>query len=200
MLLAGEPGTGKTTFAMQFLFHGAARGERGLYVTAVSEPQWVVQKFLSTYNFFNADAIERGDIAFADISDRLSQGPEGALTALTNLVEAQGPRRIVLDPITPFTANIGDDLRAREFMHKLFATFKAWNAVSIVTAEMSYASIPQSLEGYMADSVVVLSYPEEEKVRRKYIEVLKMRGTRHMTGRQLLDISEGGIGVQVGLR
>jgi circadian clock protein KaiC len=32
-LLDGEPGTGKTTLALQFLLAGAARGGRGLYVT-----------------------------------------------------------------------------------------------------------------------------------------------------------------------
>src|SRR3954470_1222523 len=32
-LLEGSPGTGKTTIASQFLIEGAARGERGLYIT-----------------------------------------------------------------------------------------------------------------------------------------------------------------------
>jgi circadian clock protein KaiC len=32
-LLEGEPGTGKTTIALQFLLEGAARGEKGLYIT-----------------------------------------------------------------------------------------------------------------------------------------------------------------------
>src|SRR4029450_11693952 len=32
-LVDGEPGTGKTTLALQFLLEGAKRGERGLYVT-----------------------------------------------------------------------------------------------------------------------------------------------------------------------
>src|SRR5215218_7662576 len=32
-LLDGEPGTGKTTLALQFLLAGAASGKRGLYVT-----------------------------------------------------------------------------------------------------------------------------------------------------------------------
>src|SRR5687768_12065960 len=32
-LLDGEPGTGKTTLALQFLLEGAAKGEKGLYVT-----------------------------------------------------------------------------------------------------------------------------------------------------------------------
>src|SRR5246127_5084857 len=32
-LVEGEPGTGKTTLALQFLLEGARRGETGLYVT-----------------------------------------------------------------------------------------------------------------------------------------------------------------------
>ena len=32
-LLEGSPGTGKTTIALRFLMEGAAKGERGLYVT-----------------------------------------------------------------------------------------------------------------------------------------------------------------------
>ena len=32
-LVEGEPGTGKTTLALQFLMEGARRGEKGLYVT-----------------------------------------------------------------------------------------------------------------------------------------------------------------------
>src|SRR6201988_4747166 len=37
-LVEGEPGTGKTTLALQFLLEGARHGERGLYVT-VSESE-----------------------------------------------------------------------------------------------------------------------------------------------------------------
>ena len=32
-LIDGEPGTGKTTLALQFLLEGTEHGERGLYVT-----------------------------------------------------------------------------------------------------------------------------------------------------------------------
>ena len=37
-LIEGEPGTGKTTIALQFLIEGAKKGEKGLYVT-LSESQ-----------------------------------------------------------------------------------------------------------------------------------------------------------------
>ena len=34
ILVTGEPGTGKTIFALQFLAEGLARGEKGIYVAA----------------------------------------------------------------------------------------------------------------------------------------------------------------------
>src|SRR4051812_20071713 len=38
-LLDGEPGTGKTTLALQFLLEGAKNGEHGLYVTLSESTQ-----------------------------------------------------------------------------------------------------------------------------------------------------------------
>ena len=38
VLVAGPAGTGKTTFAQKFLFSGADKGEKGLYLTTLSEP------------------------------------------------------------------------------------------------------------------------------------------------------------------
>lgn len=38
-LVEGEPGTGKTTLALQYLLEGARRGERGLYVTLSESEQ-----------------------------------------------------------------------------------------------------------------------------------------------------------------
>ena len=41
-LVAGEPGVGKTTLALQFLLEGIRRGEKGLYVT-LSETRQEIQ-------------------------------------------------------------------------------------------------------------------------------------------------------------
>ena len=62
------------------------------------------------------------------------------------------------------------------------------------------ASITTAMEGYMVDCILLLSYPIEENARRKYMEVLKMRGTKHLTGEQSVDIDKSGFIVQPGLR
>jgi circadian clock protein KaiC len=200
ILVAGEPGTGKTTLAVQSLFHGAREGEKGLYITAISEPQWLVQKFLSSFSFYNQEIVEKGLVNFIDIGPTLMKNPSDMLSIIKRKIEQYQPLRIVIDPITPMTDMLQWRGEMREFMHELFAYLKAFNCLALITAELSYDDISHSQESYMVDGVVMLSYPEEEKVRRKFLEVLKMRGTKHTTGRQLIDITDEGLAVQAGLR
>jgi circadian clock protein KaiC len=200
ILVAGEPGTGKTTLAVQSLFHGAGEGEKGLYITAISEPQWLVQKFLSSFSFYNQELVEKNIVNFIDIGPTLTKNPSDMLNIIKKKIEQYQPLRIVIDPITPMTDMLQWRGETREFMHELFAYLKAFNCLAMITAELSYDDISHSQEAYMVDGVVMLSYPEEEKVRRKFLEVLKMRGTKHTTGRQLIDITDEGLAVQAGLR
>lgn len=200
ILIAGEPGTGKTTFAVQYLFHGAKKNESGLYITVISEPQWVVQKYLSSFKFYEQAAVDKEKVRFIDIGKALLENPAGILATIKAKVEKYNPDRLVIDPITPIKfawQRIGE---TRELLHELLAYLKAFNCTTLIVGELSYEDIARSLEAYMVDGVVVLSYPEEEKVRRKFLEVLKMRGTKHVTGRQLVDITPEGFAVQTGLR
>jgi circadian clock protein KaiC len=200
ILVAGEPGTGKTTLSVQSLFHGAKQGEKGLYVTAISEPQWLVQKYLSSFAFYDQASIDKEMISFIDIGPALMKNPGDMLNIIKKRIEQVSPQRVVIDPITPICEMLEWRGETREFIHELFSFLKAYGCLAMVTAEMSYEDVTRSLEAYMVDGVIVLSYPEEEKVRRKFLEVLKMRGTKHTTGRQLIDITDEGLAVQAGLR
>ncbi len=201
ILVAGEPGTGKTTLGVQGLFDVARRDGVGIYLTAVSEPPWVVQSFLSNYSFYDAGLVDANRVIFADMGSYLVYEPENFLGRLEEVVETYSPDRLVIDPITPIKDILArKNINDREFLHNLFAYLKTLSCTTIVTGEETYEDIPGSLEAYMVDGIIVMSYPEQEGVRRKYIEVLKMRGTNHITGRQLLDITTEGITVQAGLR
>jgi circadian clock protein KaiC len=200
ILVAGEPGTGKTTFCVQSMFSAAKGGEKGLYITAISEPQWVVQKFLSGFKFYDQALVDKERVAFVDLGKELVANPSQILDSVTRLVESHMPDRLVIDPITPIVDMLHWRGETREFMHELFARLKAYNCITLITAEMSYDDISRRMEAYMVDGVLMLSYPEEDKVRRKFLEVLKMRGTKHVTGRQLVEIGADGFVVQPGLR
>lgn len=200
LLIAGEPGTGKTTLCVQSMFSAAKNGEKALYITAISEPQWVVQKFLSGFEFYDQALVEKERVVFVDLGQELISNPSSILNKIIGLVEMHMPDRLVIDPITPITDMLHWRGETREFMHELFAKLKAYDCITLITAEMSYDDISKKMEAYMVDGVLMLSYPEEDKVRRKFLEVLKMRGTRHVTGRQLVEIGSEGFAVQPGLR
>jgi len=200
ILVAGEPGTGKTTFAVQSLFSNAKKFGTALYVTAISEPQWVVQKFLSQFKFYDQDLVDSGKVVFMDIGRILSEKPKDILQILERTVEQYTPKTLVIDPITPLKEILISHNIFREFIHEFFAFMKTMDCITLITAELAYSDIPRSIEAYMVDGILMMSYPEEDRVRRKFLEVLKMRGTKHTTGKQLIDISSEGMAVQAGLR
>src|SRR5438128_9434712 len=57
ILVVGSPGSGKTTFAIQYLYSGALQGETGLYVTLDEYPDAIKQNFQS-YNW-DLDSVEK---------------------------------------------------------------------------------------------------------------------------------------------
>jgi circadian clock protein KaiC len=200
VLIAGAPGTGKTTMAVQSLFYGAKKGETGMFITAISEPNWVVQKFLSSFQFFDQNLIDLGRVVFVDVGGSLRDDPQQVLDAIQNEVDRYSPNRLVIDPVSVMRIAIDDDRKYREFLHDLITYMKAFNCVTYLTAEFDFTSITTAMEGYMVDCILLLSYPREENTRRKYLEVLKMRGTKHLTGEQSVDIDKSGFIVQPGLR
>ena len=102
MLLAGDAGTGKTTFCLQFLFEGAKRGERGLYLTTLSEPTNWMLRFTSRFNFFDKEAIGK-DIAYFDLGPYFKSRypPEDRYDTIKRAIEDKivehMPQRIVID-------------------------------------------------------------------------------------------------------
>src|SRR5438132_11570987 len=49
ILIVGSPGSGKMTFSLQYLFHGAMLGETGLYVSLDEHPDHFKRKFECHY-------------------------------------------------------------------------------------------------------------------------------------------------------
>jgi circadian clock protein KaiC len=200
VLIAGAPGTGKTTLAVQTLFAGARKGETGVYFTGISEPGWVVQRFLKDFDFYDASLVEDGKVVFIDVGQAIREGAHGAVVKMREEVERLSPSRIVFDPVTVLRTAIETEKQYREVLHDLTTYMKALNCVLILTSEQDFHYGHPTVEAYMVDAILVLSQPKEGNVRRKYLEVLKMRGTKHLTGEQIADLNPSGFVVQPGLR
>jgi circadian clock protein KaiC len=203
LLLAGDTGSGKTTFCLQFLFEGARNGEKGLYLSTLSEPSNWMLRFTSRFNFVDKDAIGK-DITYFDLGPyfKSKYPPEDRYDTLKRVIEDKiveiMPQRIVIDPITSVENILKDSYR--EFLFDLSQSLKNWHAITLMTGESTYKT-PYPLEpAHTADGIIILYNLEHADGRRRYVEVLKLRGTDHMTGKHMVDISSDGLSVQVGLK
>jgi circadian clock protein KaiC len=196
ILVAGSTGTGKTTMALQFLFEGARRGEQGIYFSTFSEPTEWVLRFTSRYSFVEKQFLGN-QVKYIDLASVIKTQPHRVLYYIENQISEHNPARVVIDPITIVGALLGANYR--EFLYELSANLKNKKAIALLTGEVkSNEDYPLDV-AYTADGVILLSYLMNENGRRRYLEVLKMRGSEHQTGRHMSDISTNGYSVQAGL-
>lgn len=203
ILVAGGTGTGKTTFSLQFLSEGAKKGEQGLFFTTFSEPtQWML-RFASRHKFIDKEHF--GDmIKYVELGPVIKQyrdqegSSEKIIEFIENSIMETMPQRIVIDPITIIGSIFTE--RYREFLYDVSQTLKNWQAVTLLTGEV-LPSEPYPMEvAYTSDGIILLYNEKFETERRRYVEVLKMRGTNHMTGWQAADLTEEGFQIHPGLQ
>jgi circadian clock protein KaiC len=190
ILVTGEPGTGETIFALQFLVEGLRRGERGIYVTADESPMDVLEQAASL-GWDLEPRVDAKELAILNAGTYLSSLPGGgrdrhvdvqkAVSDLASFVNQVGAKRMVLDPAGPFVllrdtaARIQDQAR---LLIKLLRT-----STQTTTVLTSYA-VPRTgergmhgIEEYLVAGAVVLEmiWNGEKLIRTLIVE--KMRCT-----------------------
>jgi len=198
VLIAGEPGTGKTTLCMQCLFHGARLGEPGIYITAISEPVDQIHKYMASYTFYDRRLVDEGLIKFLDISEVLmKQGARRALDMVIAFVRRSDARRVVIDSITPFSYTFTQPQDYRRFLHEFFTVLKAMETLTLIVAEFSPEEARTSPESYMADGVIYLYLQQGEtpSTFKPGLQVRKLKGTEHPKDILRLGFTRDGIRV-----
>jgi len=187
ILVAGSAGAGKTTFAQRFLFAGAEKGEQCLFFSTLSEPaQWML-RYSSQFEFVKPEYYGKS-VIYEDLGTMLRNCTKDQLLEyIDEKVAEVMPQRIVIDPITVVGTMLKDDYRL--FAFELTTRLKNWQATTLLTGEVRPGEMYPAEMSYAVDGVILLMLSDEGDARRKYIEVLKMRGTNHLTGKQSVDIT-----------
>jgi circadian clock protein KaiC len=187
ILVSGSAGTGKTTFAQKFLFAGAEKGQQGLYFTTLSEPtQWML-RFATRFSFVDRDLFGK-EVVYMDLGNQLRDAqPYDILSFIDEKIADVMPERIIIDPVTVIDAPLGREYRS--FLFDLCNRLKNWKAVTILTGEVPPGELYPPEVAYAVDGIILLHNSDEGDGRRKYLEVLKMRGTNHLTGKHSMEIT-----------
>ena len=180
-VIAGEPGSGKTLFALQMLFHQARQGKKSLYLTTLSEPSLKLVAYMQQFSFFEERFVDR-EIVFADLGSVLrNKGAEATLAEITGRVEREEPAIIVIDSFKALRDILGDTAAVRAFVYDLTVHTASWGAVSLFLGEYTQAEILDRSEFAIADGIIRFGTRHEELTAIREVEVLEAprRGLRH---------------------
>jgi KaiC/GvpD/RAD55 family RecA-like ATPase len=202
-LLLGGPGTGKTTFGVQYLYKGATEyGENGMYVT-FDEPPYSISNNSQRYGWNLAEQEKLGKIAFLDASPikretatatfvppSMQQSFLGAakfsidsiLTGIREVKQRVNAKRCVIDSISALTLQYKDDFEIRQQTLKLIKDLTEMNLTTIMLAENAEDRQEVTRFGadaFLAQGVIVLHMYRVEESNVKALEVRKMRGAKH---------------------
>lgn len=218
ILVAGSPGSGKTTFAMQFLVGGAKAGEGGLYVSLDDKPE-NVKANLSSFNW-DLDSLEHdGKITFIDATQLRRPGqrayvggpdqessvslvlPELTLGSLARTIRRvaaeENVQRVVIDPITSLMLRYTDEPKRRRATLMFFDALESTGASCMVTSELQTSALERrfQLEEYLSQGVILLHTIVREGNVIRALQVEKMRGIAHDAQLRPYQIGPSGIDV-----
>lgn len=83
----------------------------------------------------------------------------------------------------------------REFILDLSVRLTTWGCTTILLGEYSEQDIEIRPESAIADGIIYLYGTEEKRQQKRYLRILKMRGTNHFNGEAAFKISSTGISV-----
>jgi circadian clock protein KaiC len=201
-LVCGGPGCGKTLFGLEFLIHGAERGEGGVFVSFEETESDLIENVrslgcdlpaLTRRKLFAVEyvRVERGEIEETGEYDL-----EALFIRLDDALRSTGARRIVLDTIESLFAGLSNDGVLRAELRRLFGWLKARRVTAVVTGEQGVNTLTrQGLEEYVSDCVIVLDHRVVDQISTRRLRIVKYRGSSHGTNEYPFLIDRHGIAV-----
>jgi len=196
ILIAGSPGSGKTILCQNIIFNfNKATGLNVLYLSTISEPQIKVIRYQQQFSFFNSEAF-MDSVIYQDIGSIIrTKGIMQTLEVIDELVKQLQPALIAIDSIKAITDMVSSDSQFREFVSDLNVKLSLWDCTVFLVGEYSEEEIIKRPESAIVDGIIYLYGLEERKFQKRFLRILKMRGTSYEQGEHFLKISQEGINV-----
>jgi len=182
-MIAGEPGTGKTTMSLQFLMSGAQKGDRCLYITIDEKPEQIIANAKSLGWDLNC-LLEKGTLSFLDLtgyfgSRRVLSGRynfDHIIDNIVGFIEDKAIQRLAIDPITPLLFSVQNHPDITYYIRKLIFKLEDFtDCTSLLVSPIPVGTHQLSIHGmveFLTSGVIQLS----QKKLVRILTIRKMRG------------------------
>lgn len=194
-VIMGQPGSGKTTLAEQYLFGNATPQRPGVYLSTVSEPLEKLLRYGQRLSFFEPAAVG-SSIFFDDLGTVLHEGGlAGVDERIGALLRQHRPGILVIDSFKALAPYAADHGEYRDFLYRLAATLSAFPVTTLWVGEYPASTILDEPEFAVADAIVSLAVERLGHRHKRLLDVVKLRGSDFISGRHAYRITGDGIRV-----
>lgn len=213
VLISGPPGSGKTTFGLQFVYSGAKEfGEPGVYIS-LSQSVDEIKNDCKSFGWDIESLISKGKILLIDLrpfkikdevlgrDDSLYRGEQIPFEHLTkfisNSIKKIKANRVVIDSISTLGMQYSDKFHMRQGLQGMIQSLENWKVTALLISEFSENNqVP--LEWFVTSGIIQLDNQIVNNEMKRTIRITKLRGIEHSEKVQSLELGNNGLIVHEG--
>ena len=220
-LLSGSPGSGKTTFGVQFLAAGAMEGEAGAYI-AISESIGTIIEDMSRYSLHVDELIAKKKLFFLDIGPTTNYGdfdenstlitptydqqatespanapptPHTVFKNVETLVKQYAIKRLVIDSLSAIRFTTQHPALEERSVGRFIRNLKNLGCTTLLLSELLKPDA-YTIEQFASHGVIFLhNYMDKQGNMKRALQIIKMRGTKHDCELREIEFTDKGLEV-----
>jgi circadian clock protein KaiC len=195
-IIAGAPGSGKTTLAHQLMFANATPEHPALYFTVLGEPAIKMLRYQQQFTFFDQSKLD-GAIRFVNLSSLvLEKDLAAVLDAIIKEVEESNAKIVVVDSfrtVVRKALSASSEMELQGFVQRLALHLTSWQATTFLIGEYVEGELRDNPVFTVADGLFWLYQSVERNSIVRKLQVMKLRGQESVPGLHTFRITECGM-------